>query len=236
MKFSASRAIKAQKLMARIVLEEFEKKVVLFKASMERAIVGLDVAYRRLGDAEYAYGVALLYDAAKRRAVDCMVATRAICIPYIPGLLAFREMAVLGPLAVKAIKRWRPSIFFVDGHGLSHPRRMGIATHVGFATGTPSIGIAKRKLVGDIRGSYVVVNGEPLAAVVRTPTGSTIYVSPGYGVTLEDARRTVLKYLEHKLPEPLRLADAISKASKKLIRPSRVFKMHPCPRLIEVGA
>ncbi len=226
----------AQKLMARIVLKEFEKKSSLFKASTERAIVGLDVAYRRMGGAEYAYGVALLYDAVRRSAVDCMVATRAVCVPYIPGLLAFREMAVLGPLAVKAIKRWRPSILFVDGHGLSHPRRMGIATHVGFATRTPSIGVAKRKLVGDIRDGYVVVNGEPLAAVVRTPTGSTIYVSPGYGITLEDARRVALKYLKHKLPEPLRLADAISKASKKLIRPSREFEIHPCPRLIEVGA
>ncbi|MEB2836567.1 MAG: endonuclease V [Desulfurococcales archaeon] len=222
--------------MARIVLKELEKKTVLFKASTEKAIVGLDVAYRRLSGTEYAYGVALLYDAAKKSAVDCMVATRAVCVPYIPGLLAFREMAVLGPLAVKAIEKWRPSVFFVDGHGLSHPRRIGIATHVGFATRTPSIGVAKKKLVGVIRNGYVVVDGEPLAAVIRTPTGSTIYVSPGYGVTLEDARRTVLKYLKHKLPEPLRLADAISKASKKLVEPSRDFKIHPCPRLLEVGA
>jgi len=226
--FSAPKAILSQRRLAGLL-----KLRPLIKACNERKIVALDVAYRRTTNGEYAFGVAVLYDGHKRRILDCVVATRLVCVPYIPGLLAFREMSVLGPLALKASELWNPDIFFVDGHGVSHPRRLGIASHIGLAIGRPSIGVAKKKLAGDVRGEYVVIDGEPLARVVKTPSGSTIYISPGYGVNLDTAYKIILKYLtpRSKLPEPLWAADIVTKASKKLIKPTSEFKYHPCPSL-----
>jgi deoxyribonuclease V len=231
--FAASRAIASQRRLASLL-----KLHPLIKACEERRIVALDVAYRRSPSGEYAFGVAVLYDGPARRILDCMVATRLVCVPYIPGLLAFREMTVLGPLALKASKQWNPDVLFVDGHGVSHPRRLGIASHIGLAVGKPSIGIAKKKLVGDVRGEYVMINGEPLARLVKTPSGSVIYVSPGYGVDLDTAYRIVSKYLttKSKLPEPLWAADVITKASKKLIKPTLELKYHACPSLLNIFA
>jgi deoxyribonuclease V len=139
--FSASRAITAQKKLSRLVILRD-----LVDPSSVRIVVGLDVAYRRHGSKEYAFGVALVYDKTKNRVLDCISAVRRVCVPYIPGLLAFREMTVLGPLAFRVSRRWKPDVMIVDGHGVSHPRRIGIASHIGVATGIPSIGVAKRVL------------------------------------------------------------------------------------------
>jgi len=229
--FIASKAIASQRKLASLITTQ-----PLIKACEEEKIVALDVAYRRGPEGEYAFGVAVLYDAHARRVLDCMVATRLVCVPYIPGLLAFREMSVLGPLALKCSKQWDPDVLFIDGHGISHPRRLGIASHLGLAIGKPSIGIAKKKLAGDIKGDYVMINGEPSARLVRTPNGSVIYVSPGYGLDVETAFKIVVKYLtsRSKLPEPLWLADMITKASKKLIRPSANLSYHSCPSLLNI--
>lgn len=199
----------------------------------ERIIVALDVAYRRLPDGEYGYGVALAYDGKTRSVIGCMVASRRICVPYIPGLLAFREMAVLGPLAVRAGTLWSPDVLVIDGHGISHPRGMGIASHVGVVTGFPSIGVAKKKLVGRVEGNYIVYNGERVARVVRTRGGSRIFVSPGHMISLEDSASLIMKYMgSHKLPEPLHIADVITKASKKLLRPTSELRYSECPKLL----
>ena len=199
----------------------------------ERVIVALDVAYRRLPDGEYGYGVALAYDGKTRSVVGCMVASRRICVPYIPGLLAFREMAVLGPLALRARTLWSPDVLVVDGHGISHPRGMGIASHVGVVTELPSIGVAKKKLVGRIEGDYIVHDNERVARVIQTRSGSRIFVSPGHMISLEDSASLIMKYMgSHKLPEPLYIADAITKASKKLLRPTRELRYSKCPKLL----
>lgn len=189
------------------------------------------MAYRRIGSAEYAYGVAVAYNMESGDVVDCLVATRRVCVPYIPGLLAFREMAVLGPLAVAAVKKWNPDILLVDGHGVSHPRGFGIASHVGVAVKKPSIGVAKKKLVGDIMGDYVVVEGQRVARILSTPRGSKIYVSPGHLITLSDAYRIVSRLLmsPFKLPMPLHLADSFSKAAKKLVKPTEEMSIRRCP-------
>jgi len=226
--FDASKAMNAQKLMSSRLLSL--KPVI--SPSEEKIIVGLDVAYKRASNREYAYGVAVAYDSTNHRIADCIIAVRRVCIPYIPGLLAFREMIVLGPLSLYAKKAWKPDVYFVDGHGVSHPRRLGIASHVGIAVNAPSIGIAKKKLVGRIIGDSVVKDGEVVAKIIRTPTGSTIYVSPGHLVDLETAYRIVVKYLKGRLPEPLLIADRISKAAKKLVDPSEELTYHACPKLL----
>jgi deoxyribonuclease V len=220
--------MKAQRLLAsRIILKS------AIEPCSERIVAAFDVAYRRTGPAEYGYGVALVYDSVRSDVLDCTVAVRRIRIPYIPGLLAFRELAVLAPLGVRVKRRWRPDVILVDGHGISHPRRIGIASHLGLVLGIPSIGVAKKKLTGKLHDEYVVDdNGNPTARIVRTTGGSVIYVSPGHLMDLDSAYRIVMKYLKnHRLPEPLHLADAATKAAKRLIKPSDELVYKKCAGL-----
>jgi deoxyribonuclease V len=182
--------------------------------------------------------VALLYDIKSSKVSRCFVAIREVCIPYIPGLLAFREMYLLVPAILRVLKEDNIDLFLVDGHGISHPRGLGIASHVGVVFEKPSIGVAKKKLVGKEvlkdGNYYVELEGKPVAAKVRTPEGSWIYVSPGHLVTLNQARDLVIKLFRppYKLPYPLYLADAVSKASKKLLSVARGLKVVSCPIIL----
>jgi len=136
--------------------------------------------------------------------------------PYIPGLLAFRE----GPVILAACEQLQvePDLFIFDGHGSAHPRRMGIATHVGLFLDKPTVGCAKSPLCGaheelpPAAGAWVplVDGGETIGAVVRTRTGAKpVYVSPGHRIDLITAVRYVLACCRgYRLPEPCRLAHA----------------------------
>ena len=135
-------------------------------------------------------------------------------IPYIPGYLAFREV----PAAVDALERLEvaPDVILVDGQGLAHPRRFGLACHLGLVTEVPTIGCAKSILLGRYdsleakRGasSPLIDKGEVVGAAVRTRDNvSPVYVSVGHRVDLETAVRTVLGCSrKYRLPEPTRLA------------------------------
>jgi len=183
--------------------------------------LGLDAAYsRRYGGVAAAVltdsGGALLEQA---------VALGEPPIPYIPGLLAFREAPLLYTALQQIQKHY--DVVFVDGHGISHPRHTGIATHIGLALAKPSIGVAKKRLYGvekplgaacDEKPCIEAVlldpnTGDQLAAVIRVPTGSKIYVSPGAYITLHQAVETTLRLLQrrHPLPAPTYHADKLSK-------------------------
>jgi len=215
--FNTERAFRAQKLLARLVSLETPGREF-------RRILGLDVAYHRLEGLEVGVGVGVIIDAGSLRPLECLASYRLICVPYIPGLLAFREMAVLAPLASRLAPR--ADVMLVDGHGIAHPRRLGIASHLGLAVGMPSIGVAKRKLVGEVRGDegveYIIHEGVRVGVVLRTPSGSRLYVSPGHMISLEDAARVVASTIKTGAPEPLRLADAISKRLKRSAAVRRV--------------
>ncbi|RLI92548.1 MAG: deoxyribonuclease V [Candidatus Altiarchaeales archaeon] len=133
--------------------------------------------------------------------------------PYIPGLLTFRE----GPSIIEAYKklRKRPDILMIDGHGIAHPRRMGIATHVGILLDIPTVGVAKKKLIGDFKAPERIGEYEPLryqneiiGAVLKSREGcNPLFISPGYKISLKTGIEVVKKCLKgHKLPEPTRLA------------------------------
>lgn len=134
--------------------------------------------------------------------------------PYIPGLLAFREL----PLLLTTCQRLslEPQLFLVDGQGLAHPRRLGIASHLGLFLDTATIGCAKSILVGQHGtlgaepGSYAPLmdKGEVVGAALRTQRGiSPVYVSIGHNVSLESALRWTLSCCRsYRLPEPSRLA------------------------------
>jgi len=138
--------------------------------------------------------------------------------PYVPGFLSFREAPAL--LAALAGLRRRPDLILCDGQGLAHPRRFGLACHVGVLLDVPSIGVAKSRLVGvhapvpEARGAWVPLRdaGETIGAVLRTRAGvRPVYVSVGHRVGLETAIALVLRCApRHRLPEPIRRAHALA--------------------------
>lgn len=137
-----------------------------------------------------------------------------IPMPYIPGLLSFRET----PLILKAVEKVKlePDLLMVDGQGIAHPRRFGIASHLGVIFDKPAIGVAKSRLVGVYEEpdtekgawSFLKDGDETVGAVVRTKTSvKPVFVSVGHKVSLEYAIETVLKCCtKYRLPEPTRRA------------------------------
>ncbi len=205
-------------------------------------LLALDVAYRRSKDKEYGFGVALLYDKYHSKIINCYTAIREVCIPYIPGLLAFREMYLLVPAILKVLKKHKVDLILVDGHGISHPRGLGIASHVGVAFKKPAIGIAKKRLVGmeelcDHNKVCIIYEGKVVGAKVKTPKGSWIYVSPGNLITLEDSVNIVKDLFRspYKLPYPLHLADVVSKASKSIKPHKDKLKIVACPSILDLS-
>lgn len=148
-----------------------------------------------------------------------------LTLPYIPGLLAFRE----GPLVEEALKQLRsePDVLLFDGQGIAHPRGLGIAAHVGVLLDRPTIGIGKTRLFGTFtepgpnpgdRSPLHAPDGEQIGVVLRSRAGSRpLFVSPGNHVSPETAARVVLDCLRgHRLPEPVYLADKLSKAKDQV--------------------
>ncbi len=211
-RFSPSKAIRAQRFIARSVVLRDEYPPL-------RVVAGLDVAYKRLGGLPVGIGVAVALRYPSMKPLECIAYLGIVCIPYIPGLLAFREMAVLAPALAKLRRFIKPDLLVLDGHGIAHPRRAGIASHVGVAFNMASIGVAKKRLFGreESEGGreYLVdEEGRRIAVIIRRGK-SRIYVSPGHKVSLESSAKLVRSMLvRSKLPEPTRIADHISKRLK----------------------
>jgi deoxyribonuclease V len=157
-------------------------------------------------------------DASSLELIDWRIARRETGFPYVPGLLSFRELpAVLD--ALQALPRL-PDLLLVDGQGLAHPRRLGIACHLGVLLDHPSIGVGKSRLVGrhpdvpDERGAWVPLTDEDetVGAVLRTRVGvKPIFVSVGHRVSLETAVAQVMGCTpRYRLPETTRWADRIA--------------------------
>jgi len=153
------------------------------------------------------------------------VALGQVPFPYIPGLLSYRE----APLCLEAIRGLpeSPDLILVDGQGRAHPRRAGIACHLGVELGLPTIGVAKSILVGrheplgDERGSVapLVADDEVIGMAVRTRAGVTpVYVSVGHLVTLEDAVEWTLRTTtRYRLPEPSRRAYRLAQDAARAL-------------------
>jgi deoxyribonuclease V len=161
--------------------------------------------------------------------VDGAVAMCSVTFPYVPGLLSFREAPVL--LATLHALDALPDVLLCDGQGLAHPRRFGLACHVGVWLEQPTIGCAKTRLHGQggepelKRGSTVPLTqaGRVIGAVVRTRTAvKPVYVSVGHRITLPQAIEIVLQCApRYRLPEPLRLAHTMAKTGRSPIRESK---------------
>lgn len=186
-----------------------------------RTIAGVDVSFRRRGFKDYAAqcGVAVL-SLPDLEVVDKASWVGDITFPYVPGLLSFREI----PAVMEAIGRLsvRPDVFMTDGQGLAHPRRFGLACHLGVALDIPTIGVAKKKLIGefeylaDKRGASTAVThkGELIGAALRTRMHvKPVFVSIGHRITLPEALDlTLVCAPRFKIPEPTRKAHNFSRA------------------------
>lgn len=181
-------------------------------------MAGVDVHAGRGGTT--AYAVAVLLDATSLDLLESVQLTLPLTFPYRTGLLSFREAPAV--IAVLAQLSTRPDIVMVDGQGRAHPRRLGIASHIGVLTGLSTIGVAKSRLVGrheepgPITGDAtpLEVAGDIVGAVLRTRARSRpLYISVGHRISLATAVRVVVAACRgFRLPEPTRMADRLSRA------------------------
>ncbi|MEV7289942.1 endonuclease V [Streptomyces sp. NPDC093252] len=207
---------------ARAVQDELRARVVLDDSGPAPGtgrITGVDVAYDDERDLVAAAAVVL--DAASLDVVAEATAVGRISFPYVPGLLAFREIPTV--LAALAALPHPPGLVVCDGYGLAHPRRFGLASHLGVLTGLPVIGVAKNPFVftcdppGDRRGasSPLLAGTEEVGRALRTRDGvKPVYVSVGHRVALDTAcAHTLALTPSYRLPETTRRADALCRAA-----------------------
>lgn len=178
-----------------------------------KVVAGIDCAFSKDGQRIIAAVVVLRLP--DFELVETVSAVRKVTFPYIPGLLSFRE----APVCLAAVEKLtsRPDVFIIDGQGIAHPRRLGLAAHLGLFFDKPTIGCAKSRLTGDFeeppleKGAHTLLTAqsETIGAVVRTRTGvKPVFVSVGNKCVLDDAIRIVLACaVKYRLPEPTRLAD-----------------------------
>ena len=203
---------------ARALQEVLARQVVLrdrFSKPL-RTVAGLDVGFEE--DGSITRAAAVLLDAVTLQPLDTQVVRIATSMPYVPGLLSFREMPAL--LRVLTRLPQAPDLAFLDGQGIAHPRRLGIAAHFGVASGLPCIGVARKVLVGtaaalhQTRGAYTPLRdgSEQIGWVLRSKPGcNPLFVSPGHGVAMASAPELVMRFVTtYRLPEPTRLADRIA--------------------------
>jgi len=185
-------------------------------------VTGLDISYA-VGSRR-AVAAAVTIEVSSLHILEVATAQGAVRFPYVPGLLAFREI----PLLLEALERLdrRPEVLVCDGYGIAHPRRFGLACHLGVLLDLPSFGVAKSEFIGVYaepgprRGEWSPIrdgegegDAEVLGRVVRTQTEvNPVFVSVGHRIGLTDATDlTVRLSTRFRVPEPTRQADIVSR-------------------------
>lgn len=185
-----------------------------------RHVAGTDVGFERGGRVTRAAVAVLTFP--KLELADCAVVRKPTRFPYVPGLLSFREIPAL--LSALALLNVRPDLVLCDGQGLAHPRRCGLASHLGLVTDLPTIGVAKSRLIGvhdepaQRRGAWKPLqdNGETIGAVLRSRAHvRPIYVSIGHRVSLKTAIAfTMACVTRFRLPETTRWAHCLASVAE----------------------
>jgi len=208
-------AVQLQKQLAFeiVAYDDFQKSI--------KTVAGIDLGYDAKNDTSRAVVVVLSFP--ELELLETAEALLPIQFPYVPGLLSFRET----PVAVKALEKLTitPDVILYDGQGLAHPRRFGIACHIGLIADVPTIGAAKSVLVGkfenlgETRGSVapLVHRNEQVGVALRTKDKvQPVFVSVGHRIGLESATEIVLRCApKYRLPETTRLADKLASYRKK---------------------
>ncbi|MHC4855808.1 MAG: deoxyribonuclease V [Planctomycetota bacterium] len=191
-------------LAGQISLSPMRKKI--------RFVAGLDCSLNKRRGRIYA--AAVVFSFPDLALIETANAELPLEFPYVPGLLSFREI----PVCLEAARKLKqaPDVWLIDGQGIAHPRRLGLASHLGLFLNTPTIGCAKSRLIGTYdepnpeKGSYswLYDKDEKIGAVLRTRTGvKPLFISPGHLCSFEDAiYYTLACTTKYRLPEPTRIA------------------------------
>lgn len=206
-------AVRIQKcLKDKVILKKINKRI--------KYVAGLDVSYAKGFNKMWA-GVIVL-DFPSLGKTEERWSQKKVSFPYIPGLLSFREI----PALIDALRKIEiePDLIFCDGQGIAHPRGLGLASHLGVLLNKPTIGCAKSLLVGkynqvgEHKGDYVYLRHQNrvIGAVVRTKSKvKPIFISPGYGIMLNDCIKFVLETcLTYRIPEPTRQAHLLVNSAR----------------------
>ncbi|MDJ1504909.1 deoxyribonuclease V [Xanthocytophaga agilis] len=207
---SIPEAIALQKeLRTQIQLTPLDKEI--------RYVAGTDISFNKFSDTVYA-GIVVLDLTTLQEVARSMVVTETH-FPYVPGLLSFREIPAL--LQAWEQLTFKPDLLIVDGHGIAHPRRLGIATHLGLALDMPTIGCGKSRLTG----TYTLPDNEPgstsplwdrqdqIGIVLRSKRNTLpLFISPGHKITFAESVTIVQKCItKYRLPETTRkVHDAVN--------------------------
>ncbi|MDO8473524.1 MAG: deoxyribonuclease V [Dehalococcoidia bacterium] len=184
-----------------------------------RLVAGIDARYD--GSRGLATGAVVVLSFPDLKMLEVRVSHCVPTFPYVPGLLSFREIPVIMEACRKVVLT--PDLIFVDGQGIAHPRRFGLASHAGLLLDRPSIGCAKSRLIGEYEApgpekgsmSDLKDDGEVIGAVLRTKAGTKpVYVSVGHNVDLAAATHWSLACCtRYRLPDPARLAHLAASGS-----------------------
>ncbi|MBN1798275.1 MAG: deoxyribonuclease V [Spirochaetales bacterium] len=182
-------------------------------------VCGVDVGFKQ----NTAYAAAVVLSFPKLKILERSFVISQVLMPYIPGLLSFREIPALIP-ALEKIKI-TPDLLMADGQGLAHPRRMGLASHLGLIFDLPAVGCAKSRLIGQAsvpenrKGDYTLLyeGNEVVGAVLRTKENTKpLFISIGHKISLTTAIKVVLDCCtRYRLPEPTRRAHLATQEKYK---------------------
>ncbi len=181
-------------------------------------VAGADVAYIK----DRAVCALVVLDFASLNVVKEVVVETKVTFPYIPTFLAFREIKPIAK-ALKKIGKKSFDILLIDGHGIAHPRRLGIASHIGVLIKKPTIGVAKKLLYGKLKKdpnpiSEIISDNEILGYALKRKNYNPIYISPGNMITPKSALSIVKRTIKNKLPEPIKIAHNIANLHKRKCR------------------
>ena len=204
-----------QKLRAKVQLRPIPHKV--------RRIGGVDLSYNIGSDVVFAALVIL--DMESLQVIARSGVQDRMSFPYIPGLLSFREIPSLMKAWEQLDAEYKPDVIMADGQGIAHPRRIGVATHLGLLTQTPTIGCAKNILVGthnelgEQKGSVaeMIDKGERVGYALRTKNKvKPVYISPGHLISFEQSLHIALQCAgKYRIPEPTRQAHLTVNAMRR---------------------
>ena len=191
---------------------EFSKKVITYdylnNNNNIRNVCGIDVSYKDLN----AFCSAVIINKNTLEIIEIVNEKKTSSYPYIPGLFMLREGELL--LQIVRLLKNLFDVLLIDGHGILHPRKCGLASYVGIMIDKPTIGVAKNLLCGSIlESSYVEYNKTILGYTIKKNNRKDIYVSVGHKISLETSIDIVKKLTKKSefIPEPLRIADIYSK-------------------------